>query len=123
MAADLEAARRAGLLKATPEEAWGNAAIPGFGIGRPVESPDLDPGTTEPILADGDQAARAEQLFEVPDHELVIGRGPHTDLAIYLGEPTEAREHHDRGFVLGLGGAMLATASALAFAVMVTGRI
>src|SRR5688500_13890628 len=36
VAADLAEARAAGLLADDPEDAWGNAAIPGFGIGRPV---------------------------------------------------------------------------------------
>ena len=33
---DIARAREAGLLAASPEEAWGNAAIPGFGIGQPT---------------------------------------------------------------------------------------
>ena len=44
-------ARAAGILRATPEEAWGNAAIPGFGIGRPTRPPELDPGADRPALA------------------------------------------------------------------------
>ena len=43
MAEDIADARAAGELAATPEEAWGNAAIPGFGIGRPTRPPELDP--------------------------------------------------------------------------------
>ena len=43
VAMNLAEAREAGLLKGSPEEAWGNAAIPGFGIGRPTRAPDLDP--------------------------------------------------------------------------------
>ena len=33
---DIAEAREAGLLAETPEDAWGNAAIPGFGIGQPT---------------------------------------------------------------------------------------
>ncbi len=43
IAADLAEARATGHLADDPAEAWGNAAIPGFGIGRPVAAPDLDP--------------------------------------------------------------------------------
>ena len=35
IAADLDAARATGTLADDPAAAWGNAAIPGFGIGRP----------------------------------------------------------------------------------------
>ena len=50
VAAEVAAARAAGTLL-TPEEAWGNAAIPGFGIGRPVREPELDPEADRPVLA------------------------------------------------------------------------
>lgn len=43
IAAELDDARSAGGLADSPEEAWGNAAIPGFGIGEPVRPPELDP--------------------------------------------------------------------------------
>ncbi|MBA2701300.1 MAG: hypothetical protein H0U58_06330, partial [Chloroflexi bacterium] len=39
VAADMAEARAAGRLADDPAEAWGNAAIPGFGIGRPVRPP------------------------------------------------------------------------------------
>ncbi len=43
IAADLAAARAAGTLADDAADAWGNAAIAGFGIGRPVAAPELDP--------------------------------------------------------------------------------
>jgi hypothetical protein len=43
IAASYAEARAAGILNTDPAEAWGNAAIPGFGIGRPVRPPILDP--------------------------------------------------------------------------------
>ena len=46
IAADLAAARAAGTLHDDPAEAWGNAAIPGFGIGRPVARPRWTPRRT-----------------------------------------------------------------------------
>ena len=53
VAMNLAEAREAGILAATAEEAWGNAAIPGFGIGRPTRAPELDPEATVPALAGG----------------------------------------------------------------------
>jgi hypothetical protein len=43
IAADLAEARADGVLAPSPDAAWGNAAIEGFGIGRPVRAPTLDP--------------------------------------------------------------------------------
>ena len=48
VAASYARAREEGILLADPVEAWGNAAIEGFGIGRPVRPPELDPGVTSP---------------------------------------------------------------------------
>ncbi len=48
VAMNLAEARAAGILAATPEDAWGNAAIPGFAIGRPARAPALDPGASSP---------------------------------------------------------------------------
>ena len=59
VAADLAAARAAGTLADDPAHAWGNAAIPGFGIGRPVAEPDIDPAADRLPLAGPDEAARA----------------------------------------------------------------
>ena len=51
VAADLAEARASGQLAATPAEAWGNAAIEGFGIGHPVRTPVLDPEADSPAAA------------------------------------------------------------------------
>ena len=57
VAADLAAARAAGQLAATPDEAWGNAAIEGFGIGRPVRSAGARSGSDAAAAAGpGDRA-------------------------------------------------------------------
>ena len=45
VAGDLAEARAAGLLAATPEEAWGNAAIPGRSPVPARIHPDLRPST------------------------------------------------------------------------------
>ena len=44
VAADLAEARASGALVDDPAAAWGNAAIPGFGIGRPVAAAAHRPG-------------------------------------------------------------------------------
>src|SRR6185295_5264553 len=41
VAASYARAREEGILLTNPADAWGNAAIEGFGIGRPVRAPDL----------------------------------------------------------------------------------
>ncbi len=43
VAADLAAARATGPSRSDAATAWGNAAIAGFGIGRPVSTPAIDP--------------------------------------------------------------------------------
>lgn len=121
IAADLAAAREAGLLAASPEEAWGNAAIPGFGIGRPVSTPDLDPGATPLPLADAEQARTAASRFEIPDEELVVAVTPGQPLAVFDGEPGVAAGREQTRFLTGLGGAVLAIVSAIALAYLLRG--
>jgi hypothetical protein len=113
VAASIAEARAAGELL-TPEEAWGNAAIPGFGIGRPVRPPELDPGATTPVLATPQEAARIEQTFDLEPDLLVIAAGPDSPLLIASGSPGEVVVREQGRFLLGLGGALLAIASAVA---------
>jgi hypothetical protein len=123
LAATIAEARAEGILESSPEEAWGNAAIPGFGIGRPVRPPELDPGVMQPELAAPEQAEQAERRFEIPDEELVLAVGTDAALAIFDGEPgVAARRERDR-FMLGIVGALIAIASALALAYMLRGEI
>jgi len=65
IAADLAEARGAGRLAGDPAAAWGNAAIPGFGIGRPVHVPSIDVEADRLPLGDADAAARAERTFRI----------------------------------------------------------
>ena len=51
IAADMAAARAPGTLADDAEAAWGNAAIPGFGIGQPVSEPAIDPAADPLPLA------------------------------------------------------------------------
>jgi hypothetical protein len=121
VAADLAEARAAGALADDPESAWGNAAIPGFGIGRPVRQPDLDPDADRPALAPAGAAMRAERTFDIAPETLILASTIETPLLIVHGVPAEAVDrHHDR-FLVGLLGAVVAIASAMAFAIMLSG--
>ena len=123
VAQNVAEARAAGLLRATPEEAWGNAAISGFGIGRPTRAPELDPEADAPALADAAAAAAAEARFEIPPGELVVAAAPDHPLAIVAGTPGEAHARETGRVVLGLAGAGLAIVSAVALALALQGSI
>jgi hypothetical protein len=119
--ANIAEARAAGMLLADPAEAWGNAAIPGFGIGRPTREPALDPLADRLMLADADEAARVERTFTIEPEALVLASAPGVPLLVAHGAPRAAAERHSDRFVVGLLGAVLAIGSALAFAVMLAG--
>ena len=122
IAGDLSYAREMGMLAASPEEAWGNAAIPGFGIGAPTLEPELDPRASQPAVPD-DPSAHEDALarYDIPDEELVLSRGLKGGLAIYAGTPAEATQHHDFAFLIGIGGAVMAALCAFALGALVTG--
>ncbi len=122
-AASIAEARAAGELAATPEEAWGNAAIPGFGIGRPVRAPELDPAASAAPLATAEEAARAERTFEIEPHDLVIAASADAPLTVALGPPDVAAARHEDRFLLGLLGAVIAIGSAVALAILLGGGL
>ncbi len=121
VAADLAEARAAGLLADDPEEAWGNAAIPGFGIGRPVRSPELDPDADALPMGSAEDAARIERRFAIAPHTLVLASAPDVPLLIAHGLPGVAADRHQDQFIVGLLGAVLAVGSAMALALMFNG--
>ncbi|HEY6058380.1 MAG TPA: hypothetical protein VIV06_10120 [Candidatus Limnocylindrales bacterium] len=123
VAADLAEARETGELAADSEAAWGNAAIPGFGIGRPVRPPVLDPGAIPPPLAAAPDAERFRRTFEIAPESLVIAAGPDSPLLISLGEPALAEARNERRFLVGLLGAVLAIISAVAVALQLGGGL
>jgi hypothetical protein len=123
VAMNIAEARAAGILKATPDEAWGNAAIPGFGIGRPTRAPELDPAASAPALAAPPEAAAAEARFEIPAGELVLAAAAGHPLSIVAGTPGEARAREDGRVLLGLLGAVLAIVSATILALALPGTI
>lgn len=113
VAADVEAARAAGTLLTDPEAAWGNAAIPGFGIGRPVRPAAIDPAADPLPLGTPEAAAQAERTFSISPEALVLAAAEDAPLLITYGSP-EAAAGRERGrFVVGLLGALLAIASAV----------
>jgi hypothetical protein len=121
IAADLAEARAAGLLAASPEEAWGNAAIPGFGIGRPVTTPELDVDADPLPPGDPELARQAERRFEIPDDELVVAVTADQPLAVFDGMPDVAAGREQGRFILGLLGAVLAIVSAITLAYLLRG--
>lgn len=121
IAADLAAARAAGLLADDAADAWGNAAIPGFGIGRPVVAPSIDPAANQLPLATAEQAALARRTFQIEPETLVLVSSREVPLLIAYGTPGAIMQRSQLRFMLGLLGAVLAIASAMVFAVMING--
>jgi hypothetical protein len=121
VAADLAAARAAGTLLSEPLDAWGNAAIPGFGIGRPIRAADIDPAADPLRLADPGVAARVAQTFEIDPGTLVMAASEEVPLLIAHGTPGAASVRQQDRFLLGLVGAVVSVVSAMVFAVMLGG--
>lgn len=121
VAMNIAEARAAGLLVADAEEAWGNAAIPGFGIGQPVRAPDLEAGANPLPLATAAEAARTARTFDIAPETLVLASAPDVPLLIAYGLAGDAAARHQDRFVVGLLGAVLAIGSAMVLAVMLGG--
>lgn len=121
VAADLAEARATGSLADDPASAWGNAAIPGFGIGRPVAAPDLDPAANPLPIAGVDEAARATRTFEIPPETLVMAAADDVPLLIASGVPGAVVERGQMQFTVGLLGAVLAIVSAMVVAIDLSG--
>lgn len=117
VAAEIAEAREAGILL-PPEEAWGNAAIPGFGIGRPVRAPELDPAANAMALATPEDAARIDRIFDIEPDLLVLAAGRDTPLLIASGPPGDVVAREQGRFLLGLLGAVLAIGSAVGLALL-----
>lgn len=120
VAAQVAAARAAGTLL-TPEEAWGNAAIPGFGIGRPVREPALDPEADRPAVAPAGEVAENRDRFHIPLDTLVIAAADGSPLLIAEGAPEAAVAREQDRFMVGLLGAVLAVGSAIIGAIVLGG--
>lgn len=123
VAADIEEARAAGLLEGTAEEAWGNAAIPGFGIGQPVREPDLDPAARPMPVAAPETRERFERTFDLAPGTLVLAASDEVPLVIAAGSPGIAVRRQQDRLVLGLLGAIVAIVSAVVLAGSLSGTI
>jgi hypothetical protein len=123
IAADLAAARAAGTLADDPATAWGNAGIPGFGIGRPVTTPVIDPAADPLPLADPAAAASTARRFEIAPDALVIAASTEVPLLIAFGTPAAVVGRDQGRFALGLVGAGLAIGSALVLALSLSGGL
>jgi hypothetical protein len=121
VAADLAEARAAGTLADDAATAWGNAAIPGFGIGRPVVEPEIDPAADPLPLASTDEAARTERTFEIAPESLVLATSDDVPLLIAHGEPGAVVQRGQLRLMVGLLGAVLAIASAMVMAISIRG--
>jgi hypothetical protein len=119
IAADLAAARAAGTLVVDADDAWGNAAIPGFGIGRPVTAAKLDPAANPLPLSSPAEAALARSTFEIEPETLVLAASAEVPLLIAYGTPGAVMERSQLRFTIGLLGAVLAIMSAMVLAVMI----
>jgi hypothetical protein len=123
IAQDIADARDAGVLAGSPEEAWGNAAIPGFGIGRPTEAPELDPDARAPQLAEPAAYEDSMESYTIPADSLVLAKAPGGSMAVYLGEPAVATRQHDLAFLLGIVGGVMAIVSALGIGALLAGTL
>ena len=123
IAADLAAARAAGTLASDPEEAWGNAAIPGFGIGRPVREPELDDAATDLPLATPDDAARFKRTFEIAPDALILAASPDARSSSPSARRRSRPAARSASSSLGLLGAVVAIGSAMALALMLGGGL
>ena len=121
VAMNIAEARAAGILT-TPEDAWGNAAIPGFGVGRPVREPELHPEADPPALASAEEAERIERVFDIEPDLLVLAAGRDAPLLIAHGAPGDVVAREEGRFLLGLLGAALAVAGAIGAAVVLAAR-
>lgn len=123
VAADLAEARAEGTLVGDPATAWGNAAIPGFGIGLPVVAPAIDPAANQLPLADPETAARAHRAFHIAPETLVLAASDEVPLLIAHGVPGVVAERGQDRFLVGLLGAVLAIASAMVVGLSLSGGV
>ena len=103
------------------DAAWGNAAIAGFGIGRPATAPHLDPAANALPLAGPKATAIAERRFEISPETLVMAASDEVPLLIAYGAPAAVVGRGQSRFAVGLLGAILAIACAMILAVSLSG--
>jgi len=121
VAADLAEARATGDLADDAIAAWGNAAIPGFGIGRPVTAPAIDPAANPLPISGADEAARVRRTFDIEPETLVMAASSEVPLLLAFGIPGDVVERGQVRFTVGLLGAVLAIVSAMVVAIDLSG--
>ena len=121
VAADLAEARAAGLLAATPEEAWGNAAIEGSGsASRSERRSSIPRPTRRPRRIRRSRPGPATPSTSRPE-ALVLAGSPDAPLLVSLGAPAAIAARHRGPIVLGLVGGVIAIVSAMTLAVLIGG--
>jgi hypothetical protein len=123
VAADIAEARATGRLAANPADAWGNAAIEGFGIERPVRPAHLDPDAHPMPVADPETARRFERTFAIAPEALIVASTRDVPLLITAGVAAVAATRQDHRFVVGLFGAVLSIGSAMLLALIASGSV
>ena len=106
-----------------PDEAWGNAAIPGFGIGRPTRPPELDPGARRPECP-GRRRRGGPGALPGPGRTARAGARPGGDVGHLPG--CAAGGHATArlaAFLLGLVGAVMSVCCTLALGAVLSGRL
>jgi hypothetical protein len=123
IAADVAAATATGSLADDPASAWGNAAIPGFGIGHPVSIPVIDPGAQSLPIAPATEAARIERRFAIAPDTLVLAASAEVPLLVAYGSPGQVVRRSQGRFFVGLLGAIVAIVSAMILAIILDGGL
>jgi hypothetical protein len=137
IAADIASARAAGMLAPSAAAAWGNAMIPGFGIGRPIRPPELDPGVPRAGLPvdsvddggpgfSGGSRGGLESVgapYGLAAGDLVLASIPGVPLRIMAGAPEQVESRERATFWQGLGGAVVAVASIGLLVLALTGGV
>jgi len=88
-----------------------------------VTAPELDPSANPEQLASADTVAEIARTFDLRPDSLVLAASEGSPLLIAFGQPSAAEQRGEQRFLVGLGGALLAIASATALAFMLTGRL
>jgi hypothetical protein len=123
IAADMAAATATGTLSLDPAAAWGNAAIPGFGVGHPVSTPAIDPAAHALPIATAAEAASAEDRFAIAPDTLVLAPSAEVPLLIAYGSPGQVVRRSQARFFVGLLGAIVAIVSATTLAIILGGGL
>jgi hypothetical protein len=116
VAQDVAEALATGTMATDAKSAWGNAAIPGFGVGRPVRTPDLESSANVNTPGTAEAATSAERRFDIAPESLVLAASEAVPLLIAHGTPTAVVGRDQASFAVGLLGAVLAVASAVLLA-------